>query len=661
MFKRLVNRLSGKTAAQPPASPSAQPARNDPRDSELIKVYDGYGREIQITRADWRDKMLLPNLKAKWDTPDALYGLILSGLRDGVVVELLEASQRLLETDPQIERGHVTHGVVLLKLERFAEAEAVFQEAIAKVGETGALLANLAKIEAQRGEHVKAEAMLWRAIELDPNLDNGLMWWAAIHKERDGEEGYINALARVAALTDSWRAQLYLARHYLQKGDVDIARTIYEEVLAKGKFNSEALMMISGDLGNIGQIPLIVELVAPVLDFQKHDARAGLNLLQAYVQLRKPQEGEALLSKLYALNIAPYKQHLDRYTQEFQRLRDETYAPTPVDEKTLEIVTVPYDRPVWMYGLRDPSWLFAKKDEVAKKVVFLTLGQQTNGETGAQEQRENTLGRLTRALPMYLAESIYMWSDHQSCVMIPAVRGGGPVVFGAPDDDTQTVKSFESAGDFIVLGSIGEREGCFRMSCRVWSVQAQKYVAREEVEASQLELAREVLKLEQRILIALGGTRSTPLDAWYERPPETFIDPYLTGLGQSLTLSLIANQIMPKEALWGERNLIEWWLRMALSWQHTHAPRIAYLASIANAAEYGSSLLDEFAARTRELVKESEKLNSPVFKLAPVMWKAFGMTQELENAVQACSAHGADDAYTQWLDRVVNHQRQPAS
>lgn len=660
MFKHFMARFSGKKTAQAPtaASPPPLPPGKSPADGELIKVYDGYGRELQMTRANWRDKVLLPNIQAKWDSPDALYGLILNGLKDGVVAELLGASQHLLEIDPQIERGHVTHGIVLTRMERFEQAENVFREAIDKVGETGALLTNLAKIEAQRGEQARAEATLWRALELDPNLDNGLMWWTALHREREGEEGYVNALVRVTALADSWRAPLHLARHYLQKGDVDIARSIYEEVLAKGKYGNDALTTISGDLGNHGQVPLIVELIAPVLDLQKHDARAGLNLLQAYLQQRQLRPGEALLSKLYALNIPPFKQHLDHYAQEFQRLKDEGYAPTPVDEKALEIVTVPYERPVWMYGLRDPSWLFAKKSQSAKKVVFLTLGFQMTGETGAQAQRENAVGRLSRGLPMYLAESVYAWSDHQSVAMIPVVRGGGPALFGAADNDEQTVRSFEGAGDFIVLGTIAEHEGRWHVICRIWSVEAGSWTAREEFSASPSELGHEVLALEQRILSALGGTRPTPFDAFYERPVEALIDPYLTGLGQSLILSLTANQLIAKETLWSERNLLEWWLRVALSWPGAHAPRMAYVAGIANAAEYGSPLLEEFVARTRELMKDSERIGSPVSKLVPVMWKAFGMTQELENARLACTEQGADDAYVQWLDRVIHHQGQ---
>ncbi|MGN6324205.1 MAG: tetratricopeptide repeat protein [Dyella sp.] len=657
MFKRLMERLSGKAAPSPVATP-APPQLKDPRDNELIKFYDGYGREIQITRAQWRDKVLLPNLKSNWDVPDALYNLILSGMKDGEAAELVDAGKHLCEIDPQVERSHVTYGIVLMKLERFEEAEAVFRLAISSVGETGVLLANLAKIESQRGEHIKAEAMLWQALKLDPNLDNGLMWWAMTHKDREGEEGYVNALLRVTALSDSWRAQLYLARHYLQKGELGIARAIYEEVLAGSKFGSDALVTISGDLGNSGQVPLMIELVAPVLDLQKHDARAGLNLLQAYLQLRHHVEGEALLSKLYALNMAPYKQHLDHCAQEFQRIRDETYAPAPVDEKKLEVVTVPFDVPIWRYGLRDPSWLLRNKDPGAKKIVFLTLGARIHGE-GVQTQRENVVGRLSRTLPLYLAESVHVWTDHQCLTMIPVVRGGGPVLYGAPDDDTQTIKSFEGTGDFIVLGSIEEREERWHVILRVWSVEAADWISREEFNASLTELGREVLLLEQRMLSALGGARSTPLDAGYERPPENLLDPYLTGLGQSLMLSLVANRLVPKETLWGERNLIEWWLRMALSWPNAHVPPMAYLAAISNAGAYGSKLLEEFRGRTHELMKDNGRMNSPASKLAPVVWKAFGMTEELEKAALACVEEGRSDEYRQWLDRLVHHPGLP--
>jgi tetratricopeptide (TPR) repeat protein len=663
MFKLLMGRFAGKPVPPPTATAAPESAKAasptspaNARDDELIKAYDGYGREMQMRRGDWREKVLLPSLKANWDNPDALYSLIISGLNDGELQVLEAASRRLWETDSQIERGHVTHGIVLLRLKRLDEAETVFRDAVNKVGETGTLLTNLAKIEAERGEQSQAEATLWRAIQLDPNLDNGLMWWAAIHKEREGEQGYVRALANVATLPDSWRAQLWLARHYLQNHDIAVARSLYEEVLAGGRFGNEALMMISGDLGNNGQVPLLVELIAPVFDPQKHDMRAGMNLLQAYLHLRKLEEGEALLSRLYAVNAPPFKPYLDRSAQDFQRLKAEGYAVKPVDEKALEIVTVPFDVPIWMYGLRDPAWLFNRKDEHAKKVVFLSLAAQTKGGETAQQQRENELGRLSRGIPLYLAEAVHFWTEHKGLSFVPVVRGGGPVLFGASDDDAPTVEAFKATGDFIVLGTVGEQEGRWRVVCKVWSVEAASWIAREECDAAMDDLPRAILALEQRILAALGGARPDPLDACYARPEESAVNAYLSGLGQSLTLSLVANQLTPRENLWDERSLVDWWLRVALHWNGMQVAGMAYLAALSNAAEYGSPLLAEFVPRTRELIKDSERAGRPVARLAPVAWKALGMTTELEKAMDA-AGRDADEAYREWLERVVHHQR----
>ena len=51
--------LFGKKAKPPPFKPDliaapVPPPRNPPRSNEMIKAFDAYGREIQITREEWR-------------------------------------------------------------------------------------------------------------------------------------------------------------------------------------------------------------------------------------------------------------------------------------------------------------------------------------------------------------------------------------------------------------------------------------------------------------------------------------------------------------------------------------------------------------------------------------------------------------------------------
>lgn len=302
MLKRLLGRLTKKA---------------DPAPEQLITAYDAQGRELRIPRGEWRDKVLGPNLRSAWDDPDELYRQILAALNDGFVAETDAPSARLLDIDPLPERGHTIRAIVMLQLGRLDEAEAVLQAGIERVGRSGTLLTNLAKVHAERGDHPRSEALLREAVQRDPNQENGLLWWAAIQRERDGEAGYLRALAEAAGLPGAWRPQLWLARHHLEQGEVGAARALYETVLSSGGYDSETLMVVSGDLGHGGQVELIPELIAPAFDPRRHDPRAGLNLLQAYLQLGRRQEGRALLTTLYALDLPPLKQHLDYFAAEF--------------------------------------------------------------------------------------------------------------------------------------------------------------------------------------------------------------------------------------------------------------------------------------------------------------------------------------------------------
>jgi len=81
MFKRILSALGGKKSRTSTPVSSAHPEATPPQpaDNELITVYDSYGREMKITRNEWRDQVFLPNLQEKWRSADELYSLIISG------------------------------------------------------------------------------------------------------------------------------------------------------------------------------------------------------------------------------------------------------------------------------------------------------------------------------------------------------------------------------------------------------------------------------------------------------------------------------------------------------------------------------------------------------------------------------------------------------
>ncbi|KWS95046.1 tetratricopeptide repeat protein [Pseudomonas syringae] len=657
MFKRILSALSGKKSPAPAEtrvrhSDAAAPELNE---GELITVYDSHGREIKITRNEWRDKVFLPNLQQQWGSADELYSLIVSGLSDGFAADLLPAAKRLVEIDDNPERSYVVHAIVLMHNAQLDAAAATLRAGMAKVGVSGIILTNLAKVFAERGEQSVAEATLWQAVEADPNQENGVMWWLSIQQERGGEAAYLAALHTVAALPGSWRAQLWMARHYLQQQNVEQACVLYEEVLAGGQFDRSALQMISGDLGNNGHIPLIVELVGPAYDEHKHDSTAGLNLLRAYQELGRVDEGEALLTRLYALGFAPIKSHLDQFAHAFEDVRRQEDKGVPIDPASVTINTVALTKPVWHYGLRNADWLFAQKPEGAPEIGFFALSKIMEKAEPAESQREDDIGRYTRAIPLYMAESVHYWNDYAANCYVQVAEGAGPVVSGVEVDGNTLFDIVPPTTKYFVTGEVGcSGEGDqaqWRISLSLWNCTSRARQTVENGSAGKAELGGLVLDLQQRLLGGIGLTREQPLDVFYRQPTAEVLPVYLTQLGQSFMLTLLANDHLPKSSMWGERAMLEWPLNMALQWPEIETAKLMYLSGLGKAFDYKSETVAEHKQRSLQVLSELERANSPASRLAPLIWKGFGMQAELQD-YRANVPPDAEPAYIEWLERV---------
>ena len=152
--------------------------------------------------------------------------------------------------------------------------------------------------------------ILWEGLTINPNQNNGLPWYASICKDRDGIDGYIDALRRASEIKGSWLPQFLLARHELNEKNIESAKEFLKIALSQGHVTQEALLVISGELGAKGYSKELIELVEPVYDFNKNDIRVGLNLLQAYLQNKEIEKGENLLNKLMMLERPDLKNAL---------------------------------------------------------------------------------------------------------------------------------------------------------------------------------------------------------------------------------------------------------------------------------------------------------------------------------------------------------------
>jgi hypothetical protein len=306
--------------------------------------------------------------------------------------------------------------------------------------------------------------------------------------------------------------------------------------------------------------------------------------------------------------------------------------------------------------LRNANWLFAQKAENAPMVGFFALSKVTDGSERAEAQREDDLGRLTRAIPLYLAEAAHYWSDYAASCYIQVVEGGGPVVSGGEADGHALFDIVPPTMKYFVTGKIaclgaGDADP-WHISLSLWDCSTRSKQASESGQAIQAELGTLVLTLEKRLLARIGLRRERPLDAFYQHPSAEAMSVYLTALGQSFMLTLLANEQMPKSALWGERAMLDWPLTMALHWPTVDMPKLAYISGLCKARDYQSDVLVEYKERSLELLRDVERVNSPAARLAPLVWKAFGMEEQFHAHLQSLPGD-VEPAYQAWLERVA--------
>lgn len=324
-----LRKLFGRRPASsiPATSP---PESTDPvHDPDTIPIVDSQGRPFHVPKAEWRDKILLPQLQQAWNHPDQLYALLIQAINDGFAVHLTAAAEQLAAIDPLPDRGATVRALILLEQGQIDDAEAYLRAHIEHHGESSPALVCLAQVHDARHQSAEVQRTLWRALELDPNQHAALGWYTSLYREQEGEAGYLAALQRIAALPGSWRVRLWLARDSLQRRDLPAALTLYQEAiaLAPRPFSATALQQLSGDLGQHGHLHELVRLTEPLFQLEEHGLTVGNNLLKAYLELGRVEAAATLLRQLAAQQHPDWQEALAYWHTEIEKARASTPPP----------------------------------------------------------------------------------------------------------------------------------------------------------------------------------------------------------------------------------------------------------------------------------------------------------------------------------------------
>lgn len=276
--------------------------------------------------------------------------------------------------------------------------------------------------------------------------------------------------------------QLADARAKLGAKDLPGALAIYEQVLAAAGARPDILVTISGDLGAHGHLNELIELVAPRYDAAKHGPATGLNLLQAFLVTRNIESAQHLLDILFSLQRPELEDRLFGFSNALADLMagseqaavaaGESSGAAPQD---LKVALASISKPIWFYGLETAApQLLPQKEGKLRRVAFAQCalpGIKNADELAAQP--EDSMGRLTRGLPLWFAETFAFGAGYIPIAAIGTSSQKKYAVFNAEwtaENIRQLIESSKEGIDYVVTGALKNRNDDFELIMRIWEV-----------------------------------------------------------------------------------------------------------------------------------------------------------------------------------------------
>ncbi len=349
------------------------------------------------------------------------------------------------------------------------------------------------------------------------------------------------------------RTKLVAARERLELKDLVGAVAIYEEVLATEGDRPDVLVTISGDLGVTGNVKEVVELVAPRYDAERHGPATGINLLQAYLVLRNVDAAQHLLDILFALKRPDLEERLYGFSNAIAELMQSEHAPVGdgggAAQEAAKVNLVSISKPIWFYGLEPlAEQVLAPKEPRLRRVGFGQLATPGMADASAAERPEDELGRLSRAVPLWLAET-FQFTPHYASIAAVGLMERHYALFPSEwtaENLRQLVETTEGGLDYVFTGAIRQKAGDYELVLRVWEVkkfrERKTFTARWTPATADVELAKlhEQIRVFMEWMPAKGGLK-------YEPPASPRA--WLEMLGASLTLFLGEKNLLSAEQI----------------------------------------------------------------------------------------------------------------
>lgn len=411
------------------------------------------------------------------------------------------------------------------------------------------------------------------------------------------------------------KPRLTAAREKLEAKELPAALAIYEEVLASAGDRADVLVAISGDLGSHGHVNEIIELVASRYDADRHGPATGLNLLQAYLALRNADAAQHVLDILFALNRPDLEDRLHGFSNAIAEILASPFGTEPgpaAPGNAAKIGLIAISKPIWFYGLEPlTAQILPPKEGRLRRIAFAQLalpGQGVTAVAGGVTPAEDELGRLSRAIPLWFAETFYFSPSYAPVgalgIMTPAEGASRYVTFGAEwttENLRQLVETTEGGLDYVVTGALRGTAGDYEVLLRVWEVKTYRERKTFNVRWTPSTADAALTQLHSQVRMYMEWSPASASFAYtIPSQPRAWLD----TLGASLGTFLVEKTILPREQLAPVEQDLKGTAQRASG---SEAASLAWLTFRARVAKFGLAMPAEATLARSPLVIQAQK------------------------------------------------------
>jgi hypothetical protein len=252
----------------------------------------------------------------------------------------------------------------------------------------------------------------------------------------------------------------------------------------------------------------------------------------------------------------------------------------------VEVVVMKLDQPVWARGVLGFDAVLPAKTHAAPRIHFICGSGETSDETGGKvvSQPTNDLGRIARALPMFLAEELYLRTNARTAFLLPWMKQGGFILSAKP-----WTRAFlppdHSPPDLIVYLHVDARVSPWLLRVTIENAQrdADPVVFEQAftLQTSGQDVLTLLYDLIPRLTLLLALRREESNSALGTPPPE-LLPGYLAAIEQALAIGLAARHTGGKSFLHQERSIFDHLFDVALQSDQLLRPRMLLVNALEN-------------------------------------------------------------------------------